>query len=304
MEKQQTAVALGFFDGVHQGHRRVIEKAVSLANGHLIPAVFTFTMREGGPSKKQGAGEITTLEQKIRILKKMGIRQIYAPDFSDFRNLSGEAFVRQILKEKMNAAAVCCGQDFRFGKGASCDAESLSRFCKTFGLSCTVLEEVMDGGEAVSSTRVRQAIAAGEMERARQLLGRRYFLDFPVEHGKALGRRLQFPTINQPIPPQMVLPRFGVYATMAQVDGKTYAGVTNIGVRPTVEKGMAPRAETYLIGFSGDLYGKEIPVTFLSFLRPEQKFDSVEALRAQIAADAQKADQIVKKALQEDFPMV
>lgn len=109
-------------------------------------------MHEGGPSKKQGAGEITTLEQKIRILKKMGIRQIYAPDFSDFRNLSGEAFVRQILKEKMNAAAVCCGQDFRFGKGASCDAESLSRFCKTFGLSCTVLEEVMDGGEAVSST--------------------------------------------------------------------------------------------------------------------------------------------------------
>ena len=94
----------------------------------------------------------------------------------------------------------------------------------------------MDGEEAVSSTRVRQAIAAGEMERARQLLGRRYFLDFPVEHGKALGRRLQFPTINQPIPPQMVLPRFGVYATMAQVDGKTYAGVTNIGVRPTVEK--------------------------------------------------------------------
>ena len=162
----------------------------------------------------------------------------------------------------------------------------------------------MDGGEAVSSTRVRQAITAGEMERARQLLGRRYFLDFPVEHGKALGRRLQFPTINQPIPPQMVLPRFGVYATMAQVDGKTYAGVTNIGVRPTVEKGVTPRAETYLIGFSGDLYGKEIPVTFLSFLRPEQKFDSVEALRAQIAADAQKADQIVKKALQEDFPMV
>ena len=100
MEKQQTAVALGFFDGVHQGHRRVIEKAVSLANGHLIPAVFTFTMHEGGPSKKQGAGEITTLEQKIRILKKMGIQQIYAPDFSDFRNLSGERlFVRSCKKK-------------------------------------------------------------------------------------------------------------------------------------------------------------------------------------------------------------
>ena len=97
----------------------------------------------------------------------------------------------------------------------------------------------------------------------------------------------------------MVLPRFGVYATMAQVDGIFYAGVTNIGVRPTVEKGMAPRAETYLIGFSGDLYGKQVPVEFLSFLRPEQKFDSVEALRDQIASDAQTAEEIVKKALQE-----
>ena len=299
MEIRQTAVALGFFDGVHRGHRRVIEKAVELANGNLTPAVFTFTMNESGPAKKQGAGEITTLEQKIRILKSMGIQQICAPEFSDFCNLSGEEFVSRILKEKMNAAAVCCGRDFRFGKGASCDATALSRFCEKAGLSCTILEEVMDEGEAVSSTRVRRAIAAGEMEKARQLLGRRYFLDFPVEHGKALGRKLQFPTINQPIPQQMVLPRFGVYATMAQVDGIFYAGVTNIGVRPTVEKGMAPRAETYLIGFSGDLYGKQVPVEFLSFLRPEQKFDSVEALRDQIASDAQTAEEIVKKALQE-----
>ena len=299
MEIRQTAVALGFFDGVHRGHRRVIEKAVELANGNLTPAVFTFTMNESGPAKKQGAGEITTLEQKIRILKSMGIQQIYAPEFSDFCNLSGEEFVSRILKEKMNAAAVGCGRDFRFGKGASCDAAALSRFCEKAGLSCTILEEVMDEGEAVSSTRVRRAIAAGEMEKARQLLGRRYFLDFPVEHGKALGRKLQFPTINQPIPQQMVLPRFGVYATMAQVDGNFYAGVTNIGVRPTVEKGMAPRAETYLIGFSGDLYGKQVPVEFLSFLRPEQKFHSVEALRDQIASDAQTAEEIVKKALQE-----
>lgn len=304
MEKQRTSVALGFFDGVHLGHRRVIEKAVALAQGNLIPAVFTFTMDGSAPAKKQGVGEITTLEQKIRILKGMGIQQIYAPDFSDFHNMSGEAFVYQILKEKMNAAVVCCGQDFRFGKGASCDAAALHRFCQAAGLSCVVLEEVMEDGEAVSSTRVRRAIAAGEMEKARLLLGRRYCLDFPVEHGKALGRRLQFPTINQPIPPQMVLPRLGVYATMARVNGKVYAGVTNIGVRPTVEKGMAPRAETYLIGFTGDLYGKEVPVAFLSFLRPEQKFDSVEALRAQIAADAQKADQIVKKALQEEKPMI
>ncbi|MDD3192444.1 MAG: bifunctional riboflavin kinase/FAD synthetase [Oscillospiraceae bacterium] len=304
MEKQQTAVALGFFDGVHQGHRRVIEKAVALAQGQLIPAVFTFTMDGSGPAKKQGAGEITTLEQKIRILKKMGIQEIYAPDFATFRDLSGEVFVRQILKERMHAAEVCCGQDFRFGKGASCDAAALARFCKESGIDCTVLEEVLDGGEAVSSTRVRKAIAAGEMEKAERLLGHRYFLDFPVEHGKALGRKLQFPTINQPIPPQMLLPRLGVYATMAEVDRKMYAGVTNIGVRPTVEQGMAPRAETYLIGFTGDLYGKSVPVAFLSFLRPEQKFDSVEALREQIARDAGKAAEIAKKALQSESFMI
>lgn len=304
MERQKTAVALGFFDGVHRGHRRVIEKAVELAAGRFVPAVFTFTMEKTGPAKKQNAGEITTLEQKTRILRSMGVQEIYAPDFADFCGLSGEEFVREILKEKMNAAAVCCGQDFRFGKKASCGAEDLRRFCKIWELECAVLDEVMDGGEAVSSTRVRQAIAGGEMEKAAELLGRRYCLDFAVEHGKALGRRLQFPTINQPIPPAMVLPRFGVYATMAQVQGKIYAGVTNVGVRPTVEKGMAPRAETYLIGFSGDLYGREVPVQFLSFLRPEQKFDSVDALKEQIGKDAFAAGQIVKKALQTEKTML
>lgn len=298
MERQKTAVALGFFDGVHRGHRQVIEKAVELADGRFVPAVFTFTMEKTGPAKKQNVGEITTLEQKIRILQSMGVREIYAPDFADFCGLSGEEFVQQILKEKMHAAAVCCGQDFRFGKKASCGAADLRRFCKAEGMECAVLDEVMDGGEAVSSTRVRQAIADGEMEKAAELLGRRYCLDFLVEHGKALGRKLQFPTINQPIPPEMVLPRFGVYATMAAVEGKIYAGVTNVGVRPTVEKGMAPRAETYLIGFSGDLYGRAVPVQFLSFLRPEQKFNSVEALKEQIGKDAVTAAKIVKKALQ------
>ena len=304
MEKQKTAVALGFFDGVHRGHRRVIEKAVEMAAGRLTPAVFTFTMQKTGPAKKQNAGEITTLEQKIRILQSMGVLKIYAPDFLDFCGLSGEAFVQQILKEEMDAAAVCCGKDFRFGKGASCGAADLRRFCKAEGMECAVLDEVMVEGKAVSSTRERQAIADGEMEKAAELLGRRYCLDFLVEHGKALGRKLQFPTINQPIPPEMVLPRFGVYATMAVVEGKIYAGVTNVGVRPTVEKGMAPRAETYLIGFSGDLYGRAVPVQFLSFLRPEQKFHSVEALREQIGRDAVKAAQIVKKALQTEETML
>ena len=304
MQKKNTAVALGFFDGVHRGHRRVIEKAVEMAAGRLTPAVFTFTMQKTGPAKKQNAGEITTLEQKIRILQSMGVLKIYAPDFLDFCGLSGEAFVQQILKEEMDAAAVCCGKDFRFGKGASCGAADLRRFCKAEGMECAVLDEVMDEGKAVSSTRVRQAIADGEMEKAAELLGRRYCLDFLVEHGKALGRKLQFPTINQPIPPEMVLPRFGVYATMAVVEGKIYAGVTNVGVRPTVEKGMAPRAETYLIGFSGDLYGRAVPVQFLSFLRPEQKFHSVEALREQIGRDAVKAAQIVKKALQTEETML
>lgn len=304
MERQKTAVALGFFDGVHRGHRRVIEKAVNLAGDRLVPAVFTFTMRESGPAKKQGAGEITTLEQKIRILRSMGIQEIYAPDFSDFCGLSGEAFVHRILKEEMHAAAVCCGQDFRFGKGAVCDSEDLKRICSEQGMECAVLDEVMDEGEAVSSTRVRQAIAAGEMEKTAGLLGRCYTLDFPVEHGKALGRKIQFPTINQPIPSAMILPRLGVYATMAEIEGRIYAGVTNIGVRPTVEQGMAPRAETYLIGFSGDLYGREIPVQFLSFLRPEQKFDSVDTLRSQISKDAAKAAEIVKKTLQEDKTML
>ena len=162
MEIRQTAVALGFFDGVHRGHRRVIEKAVELANGNLTPAVFTFTMNESGPAKKQGAGEITTLEQKIRILKSMGIQQIYAPEFSDFCNLSGEEFVSRILKEKMNAAAVCCGRDFRFGKGASCDAAALfypgaPRHCR--------------GGDGKSPSAIGPAVLSGFSGGAWQSVG-------------------------------------------------------------------------------------------------------------------------------------
>lgn len=304
MEIKQTAVALGFFDGVHTGHRQVIEKAVELARDGLIPAVFTFTMNGFGPAKKQDAGEITTLEQKIALLNEMGIREIYAPDFSEFCGESGTEFVQKILVEKMHAKAVCCGKDFHFGKGASCDVIALQSYCAQAGISCTVLADVLDDGEAVSSTRVRQAIAAGNMEKTKKLLGRYYSLNFPVEHGKALGRTLDFPTINQSIPSQMVLPKLGVYATFARVEGQVFSGVTNIGVRPTVEEGMAPRAETYLLGFSGDLYGKKVQVFFVEFLRPEQKFASVDSLRDQIGQDAKQADEIVKRALQSEKCMV
>lgn len=303
MEKK-TSVALGFFDGVHLGHRQVILRAVSLAGSDYIPAVFTFTMQTKRPSGKSGAGLLTSSEEKCRLLRKLGAEKIYCPDFSSFHNFSGEEFVQKILLEEMNAAVAVCGNDFRFGKGASCTAEDLVRLCDKAGIRCEVLSQVTDHGEKISSTRVRETIAGGDMEQAAQLLGRYYTVCCPVVHGKELGRKLCFPTINQPFAEDVLVPRYGVYAAVAQVDGTDYPAVCSIGVRPTVENDTTPRAETHIMGFSGDLYGKEVPVSLIAFLREERTFSSVDELREQMKKDTENAGKIAKKALQSGFAVV
>jgi len=294
----KTSAALGFFDGVHLGHRRVIETAVQLAGDCLDPAVFTFTMRAKRPAGKKDAGLLTAPEEKIRLLRQMGIERVYCPDFSQFHDFSGEEFVQKILIEALDAAVVVCGEDFRFGKGAACDKDDLQRLCEEKGIRCVVLKEVTDHGQKISSTRVRQALLAGDMEEAAHLLGRHYTVSYPVQKGKQLGRKMHFPTINQPFPDDVLVPRYGVYAAVAQIGETSYPAVCNIGLRPTVEADETPRAETYIMDFSGDLYGQNVPVRLLSFLREEQIFSSVEDLQEQIGKDAEKARKIVKKALQ------
>ncbi len=285
--QRPTAVALGIFDGVHIGHRAVLREAAN--SGELEPWVFTFA-EESISKAKKGAVRLEPPCVKFNIMKKCGIVHIYAPDFSEVQRLSGEEFVRKVLVEHLKCRKVVCGTDFRFGERAACGAEDMRRFCAEFGMECAVIDKLYDGGEAISSTRIRAAAADGDMKTVRRLCGYPFCIENTVVCGKHLGREYDLPTINQDFDGGCVIPKYGVYVSAAYVDGKFYPAVTNVGVKPTVSDANAPGAETNLIGFSGDLYGKKVFVFLLEFVRPEIKFDSREALFARIALDRDNAE--------------
>ncbi|MCI9668478.1 MAG: riboflavin biosynthesis protein RibF [Oscillospiraceae bacterium] len=297
-----SSVALGFFDGLHLGHKAVIAKAVSAREKGLLPAVFTFRMDARGPEKKPALGyELITPEDKRMILAQWGVQAALCPDFSEFCAMEPEQFVQEILIQKLRASHVCCGRDFRFGRKAAAGIRELAALCKPFGVVVDPIEDVIVDGQRVSSTWIRSLLGQGNVKKAAALLGRPFGYDFQVTEGKHLGRKLDFPTINQPIPPQFVTPCKGVYASAAYVGEQWRPAVTNVGLRPTVEHSSALNSETYICGFSGDLYGKRVPVRLLEFLRPEQKFQSVEALQNQIRRDTAQAEKMAEEYLKQDF---
>ena len=281
------ALALGGFDGIHIGHVQVL-RAVQ-TDPALTPAVFTF--RDLIPAVKH-TRQLTSARQQRAELAALGIAWLYLADFASLHDLTPEAFVRDILHRRLHARRVSCGFNYRFGCRGAGDSEALTRLCAACGIETVVAPPVLLDGAPVSSTRIRAAVADGAMESAARMLGRPYEIDFPVVHGRALGRTIGLPTINQPFPESFVLPKFGVYAAAVTIDGRRYHAVTNIGVKPTVGAD-GPLAETCIAGYSGDLYGKCVPVQLLQFLRPEQKFDSIELLRQQITRDAAAAERVL-----------
>ena len=285
-----SAVALWLFDWLHLGHRAVLGAAAACAP-RLLPTVFTFSFSSPEEATKPDFANILTATRKEAILEKLGIALECEPPFSAFRGLSPEEFFEHILRDRLKAAAVFCGEDFRFGKGAAGDCTLLRRLCAEAGVEFHAVPAVLDGGLPVSSTRIRRLLRDGEMEEAARLLGEPYAIDYPVSHGRQLGRKMGYPTINQLYAPGDLLPRCGVYAVLCRTeDGGVYRGVANIGRKPTLGGQDAPSAETTLFGFSGDLYGQRVVTSFHRFLRPEQKFPDVETLFRQVAEDARQAE--------------
>ena len=289
LPQKNTAVALGVFDGVHKGHREVLKNAVGSEG--LEPWVFTFS-EKSLPTGKAGAKRIEPPEIKYSIMKTCGIKHVFAPDFGDVKDLSGEEFVKQILVERLCCKKVVCGTDFRFGHKASCGAEEMAGFCKKYGMEFYPVEKVFDNGEAISSTRIRAAAEKGEMEEVQRLAGYPFCVETTVVKGNELGRKFGLPTINQPMEDGYIIPKFGVYVSAAYIDGKFYPSVTNIGVKPTVSDDNIPAAETNIIGIDGDLYGKKIPVFLIEFVREEKVFENKEELFARIAVDRNNAERI------------
>lgn len=288
MRIKRRAVALGLFDGVHLGHRAVFDLALEQKKNGLTPAVFTFSPAAVLRKTSGQDGYIYNWTQKFHILKNLGFsgENIHFVNFEEVCGLTGEEFCENILKNRfLDAEVVCCGNDFRFGKDASCGVEDLKRFGEKYGFETHTADDVKIDGITVSSGEIRQLLLKGVIEKAEELLGMPYRILGKVVHGNKIGRTLDFPTINQEYSDGQLVPKYGVYQTVTVVDGVKYKSITNIGVKPTIKGERKPLAETHILDFDGDLYNEYIEVEFCKFIRSEKKFSSVEELKKQISKD-------------------
>ena len=226
----ESAVALGNFDGLHVGHRRVISLALEGAGRGLIPTVFTFAENPLADLGSAPGGRILPREEKIRLLEELGVKQLYILPFCEVRDLSAEDFVGRVLVGTLKAKKVCCGFNFTFGRGGKADSGTLRDLCAERGVEADVAGAVMLEGTPVSSTRIRGLIENGRVDEAARLLGRPFGYRSPVLRGRRLGHTLGTPTLNQALPAGFVRPRFGGYASAVRLGDRTFLGVTNGGV--------------------------------------------------------------------------
>lgn len=284
LESTRFTAALGFFDGVHTGHAACLTATVNTAHENgTVPAVLTFRALD----KKSLDGLLLTERARLARIFSFGIRAVFLLDFAEVSSLSTNDFVNSVLQNKLSVVHTLCGFNFRFGRGAVGTADTLSGLLPT-----TVCPPVVYGDAPVSATRIRAAVKAGDLPLAAALLGYPFSVSGVVTKGKQLGRALGFPTANIPLSPLLVCPPFGVYLTRATTeDGRSYYGVTNIGIRPTVEKNALPNAESHLFHCTEELYGKELTVAVLRFMRQEMRFFDREALSAQIEKDRRTAEE-------------
>lgn len=277
------AVALGNFDGMHIGHLAVLDKTAQLEKEGLTATVMLFDEHSLKGVRGEAPPMIMTGEERLRFLEEKGITATLI-NFSEIRNLSPEAFVDEILIERLNAKAVVCGFNYRFGKNASGNADTLSGICNKKGIKCVIVSEVELDGIPVNSTSIRKAIENGDILTANKMLGRSFGFTAEVVDGDKRGRTWGFPTINQRLPEGLVIPCFGVYKSVVTVDGMQYTGVTNIGLRPTVGTDVV-LSETHILDFDGNLYGKAVDIRLVAFIRHEIRFDSFDELILQIKSD-------------------
>ena len=284
-----SVLCLGNFDGVHLAHRSLLEKAKKLRSrlsADTACGVFCFSASPAEYLTQNPPAYLCTHAQKLELFRACGMDYAFVVDFPAVRNMSPADFIQKILKEQCNCVGAVCGFNFRFGKQGAGTAELLKQ---ALSAPVEIQDAVLQDGEPISSTRIRKCLLEGNVKAATALLGRPYSFSAPVIHGKHLGHRLGAPTINQRIPDKMLIPAHGVYITDCEIDGRRFRGITNVGVRPTVERDAQVNCETYLLDFEGDLYEKEILVAFLERVRPERQFSSQEELQAQIHRDIEAA---------------
>ena len=291
-----TAVALGFFDGVHLGHMELIGRMLAYAKSQNLPSiVFTFDKSPKQVLEQDFDGYLTTPREKFELLSEIGPDKVcYIPFTKDFASMSKEDFVKEILVDKLNAKAVFAGFNFCFGINKSGNSENLKKELNKYNRECHIIEPVKDENNmTISSSAIRQIVRNGDIPLANSLLGRKLSFSGKVVHGDHRATGMGFPTANLLLENcQKCLPPNGVYACYVDTSNGTYPSIVNIGYRPTFNKNTH-LLEAHLCNFTGDLYGKEIRVKFLKSMRPEIKFPSMGALIAQIEKDRQSMMEII-----------
>ena len=283
--KQKKIFALGFFDGVHLGHLMLLHACRRLATEQNATAcAVTFDLPPSAVLQNQQPNMLTTIQDRRMLLHQFGMEEVLLLK-ADKQTLSmpWTAFLEILIED--GAIGFVCGYDYRFGRNGEGTAQKLADFAAERNLPCIIVPEQTMDGEKISSTQIRVLMEKGDVETANRLLGHPHILTGKVVSGQHLGRTIGVPTANLELPEELVKPAFGVYACTVRIDDNAYAAVTNIGTRPTVN-GQNVTVEPWILDFNGDLYGKEITLSFHKFLRPEQKFHSLDKLKAQIQKDA------------------
>lgn len=292
MSTPKRVIALGFFDGVHKGHGALLRTVAQAADRlGAMPCAFTFDRSPTAAITGQTIPLLSSVEDRVWLMRRYyGIEEVIVAPFDGMQKMDWQDFVSEYLQKELGCVHVVAGHDFHFGYMGKGNPQRLQEKCRELGMGCDIIQKVEQDGITISSTYIRTLIAQGEMDRANQFLGHPHTLTNRVAHGKKIGTTtLGFPTVNLLIPQGVIVPAYGVYATRVWFDGQCRCAVTNVGVRPTVEDNDGHvTVEGFILDFDGDLYGHEIRMEFYKYLRPEQKFASMQALADEIRHNAQQ----------------
>lgn len=293
--EENTVLSLGKFDGVHRGHDLLLENLFQKKKEGLSAAIFTFNIPPRQNVEHAMQHVLTTNEEKMHLLEQLGVDYLIECPFTrEIMCMEAQDFVRKIVRE-LHVKCFVVGDDFHFGHNRCGDYHMLRDMAEELGYEVIVVKKIKEDERDISSTFVREEVELGHIEKANHLLGYPYFVCGKVEHGKEIGRTIGIPTINLLPPKEKLLPPFGVYVSKVLIDGKEYHGVTNVGRKPTIVGENPVGVETHILDVAQDLYGKEVKVEFLKFVRPEQKFDSVESLKNQMQQDVATAKRYFQK---------
>ena len=289
--KNETAVAIGKFDGLHIGHRRLLDEILAQKKNGLTTCVFTFHPTPAVFFGLSDVKELNTREEKRKLLERMGIDiLIEFPLNKVTASMEPVMFVTDILSKRLNVKFIAAGTDLSFGAGGKGNAQLLQSMEKELDFKVKIIDKICYDGHEVSSTYIRTLLEKGDIQLVEQLLGMPYTIQGTVQHGNRIGRTLGMPTVNLLPSSDKLMPPCGVYDSSVQYDGRIYKSITNIGYKPTVSDDKIIGVESYIYDFNEDIYGKEIDVCLYKFKRAEQKFDSLEALKAQLQIDIKEGN--------------